>query len=296
VSRASARERPGVFWAAPAGVLFLGFGLIPIVGVAVLSFTTWNGLGDPVWAGLANWRAMADDPDLLGAVRHTFELTALCWVIQTPVALLMGVWSAAPQRNRAVLSSIFVLPLLMSTVATVLIWLSLLDPNFGLAGVYGKYIGIPDGNILGHPDRALYAVAGVVAWQFIPFHALIYQSATRQIPVVLYEAALLDGAGKLRCFRSVTLPQLRNTIVASSVIIVVGSLTYFESILLLTGGGPGTATRVLPLHMYQKGFVGFQMGYASAVAVLLVILGAALSVAIVRFTGYHRMSSQAEGL
>ena len=89
---------------------------------------------------------------------------------------------------------------------------------------------------------------------------------------------------------------MRNTVIASSVLIVVGSLTYFESILLLTNGGPGTATRVLPLHMYIKGFVGFDMGYASVLAVLLVLIGTLLSVLIVRTTGYHRMRSQREGL
>ena len=78
-------------------------------------------------------------------------------------------------------------------------------------------------------------------------------------------------------------------------IIIVGSLTYFESILLLTGGGPGTATRVLPLHMYVKGFVGFDMGFASALAVLLVVVGTVLSVLIVRSTGYHKMASDREG-
>jgi xylobiose transport system permease protein len=139
-------------------------------------------------------------------------------------------------------------------------------------------------------------VAFVVTWQFIPFHALIYQAATQQVPVILYEAARIDGADRVRRFFMVTLPQLRHTIVASSILIIIGSLTYFESILLLTGGGPGTATRVLPLHMYVKGFVGFDMGYASVLAVLLVVVGAALSIAIARFSGFHRMASQREGM
>jgi xylobiose transport system permease protein len=94
----------------------------------------------------------------------------------------------------------------------------------------------------------------------------------------------------------VTLPQLRHTIVASSVLMIVGSLTYFETILLLTGGGPGDATEVLPLHMYRTGFVGFDMGYASALALLLVVVGAGLSVLIVRASGFARMDSDREGL
>ena len=290
------RERPGFIWAAPAGGFFLIFGILPIVGVLLLSLTSWNGLGSPHWTGLTNWRSMAADAELVPSIRSTLVLTALCWAVQTPIALLIGVWAAGPQRSRAILAAIFFLPLLLSAAAVALTWLSLLDPNFGAAAILGPYLGVPDGNFLGSPRLALYVVAFVVSWQFIPLHTLIYQAAARQIPEMLYEAAAIDGAGRLRQFFSITLPQLRNTIIASSVLMIVGSLTYFESILLLTGGGPGTATRVLPLHMYIEGFQAFDMGYASALATLLVLLGTALSIAIVRITGYHRMASDRQGL
>jgi xylobiose transport system permease protein len=264
--------------------------------VVYLSFTKWNGLGTPQWIGRGNWSRLLRDPDARHGLRVTLLLTAVSWLIQTPLALLLGVWAAGPQRNRAILSTLFFLPLLLSTAAIALTFLSLLDPNFGLAATFGKFVGVPDGNFLGDDLRALYTVAAVIAWQFVPFHTLLYQAATRQIPQSLYEAASIDGAGRVRAFLSITLPQLRNTVIASSVLMLVGSLTYFESILLLTGGGPGTATRVLPLHMYIKGFVGFDMGYASAIAVVLVMVGTALSVVVVRGTGYHRMSSDREGL
>ncbi|GAA1806368.1 sugar ABC transporter permease [Luedemannella flava] len=285
-----------MLWAAPAAIFFAIFGLGPIGAVVYLSFTEWNLLGSPEWTGLDNWARLFEDPDVVGSVRVTLVLTVLCWLVQTPVSLLLGVWAAGPQRNRAVLSTIFFVPLLLSTAAIALTWLSLLDPNFGMAVDLGRFLGVEDGNFLGDRQLALYTVAFVVTWQFIPFHALIYQAAAQQIPATLYEAARVDGADRWRRFFSVTLPQLRHTVTASSILIVIGSLTYFESILLLTGGGPGTATRVLPLHMYVKGFVGTDMGYASVLAVVMVAVGAALSFAIARVTGYHRMSSQREGL
>jgi len=294
--RPARRERPGFLWAAPAAVFFTIFGIVPIAVVLYLSFTTWNGLGTPEWTGTTNWRALPEDTDALHSIWVTAKLTIFCWLIQTPLSLLLGVWAAGPQRNRAILSTLFFLPLLLSTAAIALTWLSLLDPNFGLAASLGSYVGVPDGNFLGDDSRALYAVAAVISWQFVPFHTLLYQAAARQIPVAMYEVAEMDGARTMRQFISITLPQLRNTIIASSVLVVVGSLTYFESILLLTNGGPGTATRVLPLHMYVKGFVGFDMGYASVLAVLLVAVGTALSVLIVRSTGYHRMNSDREGM
>lgn len=284
-------QRPGFGWAAPATVFFVAFGILPIAVVAYLSLTRWNGLGSPEWAGLENWRALPDDADALNGIKVTLLLTLLSWLIQTPLSLLLGVWASGRQRSRAVMSTVFFLPLLLSTAAIALTWLSLLDPNFGLAASLGG----SDASLLGSPTRALYVVAFVIAWQFVPFHTLLYQAAARQIPTSMYEDAELAGANTLRQFFAITLPQLRNTIIASSVLIVVGSLTYFESILLLTGGGPGTATRALPLHMYVKGFVGFDMGFASALAVLLVAVGTLLSVLIVRSTGYHRMTSDREG-
>jgi xylobiose transport system permease protein len=288
-------QRPGFLWAAPATIFFVGFGILPILIVLYLSMTEWNGLGEPTWAGLENWRALPQDVDALNGVKVTFQLTLLCWLFQAPVAMLLGVWTAGRQRGRALLATIFFLPLLLSTTAIALIWSSLLDPNFGPIASLGDWWGALDSNILGSPDLALYAVAFVIAWQFIPFHALLYQAAARQIPRSMYESAELAGASTIRQFFAITLPQLRNTAIASSVLIVVGSLTYFESILLLTNGGPGTATRVLPLHMYVKGFVGFDMGFASALAVLLVAVGTVLSVVIVWSTGYHRMTSDREG-
>ena len=290
------RERPGFVWAAPAALFFALFGLIPIAIVVYLSFTSWNQLGNPQWIGGANWSALLKDNDFFPALRSTLYLTVGTWLVQTPLALLLGVWSAGAQRFRAVLSTVFFLPLLLSTAAIALVFVSLLDPNFGLAAQWGKYLGTPDGNFLGDPVRAMPTIIFVLAWQFVPFHTLLYQAAARQIPVQLYEAAQLDGADRVRQFFSITLPQLRNTIIASSVMMLVGSVTAFESVLLLTNGGPGNDTKVLPLHMYQQGFVAFDMGYASVLAVLLVVVGTVLSVVVVRSTGYHRMTSEREGL
>ena len=109
-----------------------------------------------------------------------------------------------------------------------------------------------------------------MSWQFIPFHSLIYQGAVRQIPTSMYEAAQIDGAGRVRQFFSITLPQLKYTIITSSTLMVVGSLTFFDLIFVLTAGGPGDATRNLALEMYKTGFQANLMGPASVIAVILV--------------------------
>ncbi|WP_029289179.1 carbohydrate ABC transporter permease [Cellulomonas sp. HZM] len=288
--------RPGPLWAVPALAFFALFALLPMLIVVGLSFTRWSGIDQPQFTGFDNWAHLADDAQLLPSFRLTVVLTLASWVLQTAVALPLGVWAAAPGRPRAVLAAIWFVPLLMSSAAIAILWGLLLDPNFGLASVLGPLVGVDDGNFIGNPDLALWVCIAVIAWQFVPFHVLLYQGATRRIPETLYEAARLDGASKLQRFRAVTVPQLRNTIVTSSVLMLVGSLTYFEIILILTGGGPGTATRVLPLHMYLEGFSSFDMGYASVIAVLLLVLGTGLSIFVTRVTGYARMDSQTEGM
>ncbi|WP_236543602.1 carbohydrate ABC transporter permease [Spiractinospora alimapuensis] len=280
---------------APALLFFGIFGIGPVLGVFGLSFTDWRGLGDPVWTGLDNWRALPQDQAVTGGLRLSLILTALCWATQTPMALIFGVWAAGRQRFRAVVGAVYFMPLLLSGAAIALLWGALLDPNFGLAADIGPFVGVPDGNFLGDRNLALYVIVAVILWQWMPFHMLLYQAAARQIPRSLYEAAMIDGAGRAQMFFRITVPQLKHTIVASSVLIVVGAMTFFETVFLITGGGPGTATRILPLHMYIQAFRAFEMGYASAIAVVLVVLGFGLALVTIWVSGYSRMTSQREG-
>ena len=136
----------------------------------------------------------------------------------------------------------------------------------------------------------------VIAWQFIPFHTLLYQGGVRQIPEQMYEAAQIDGAGRVRQFFSITLPQLKYTIITSSTLMLVGSLVYFDLIWVLTQGGPGNATRILALDMYIRGFQANQMGAASVIGVILVVVGLVLTLLIQRIGGRDLRASQMEGM
>ena len=279
--------------AAPALIVFGVFAIIPLFGVVALSFVNWDGLGELTWAGFENWTEAASDPVSRNALWLTVKLTILCLVFQAPVSLLLGVFLAGRQRYRALLATLFFLPLLFSSAAVAITFTALLDPNFG-AGTALDVDWLSQ-NWLGDPDLALYVVVFVISWSFIPFHTLIYQAGTRQIPRELYEAARMDGAGAVAQFFRITLPMLKYTIVTSTTLMTVGSLTYFDLIFVLTGGGPGNATRVLPLDMYLTGFRSYDMGKASVLAVVLVAVGLAVSLGLNRITGANRMESQSEG-
>ncbi|HEU5130436.1 MAG TPA: sugar ABC transporter permease [Glycomyces sp.] len=283
---------PSKWMAAPALILFGFFAIVPLFGVAALSFVEWDGIGEISWAGLDNWKEAAGDPVSRNALWLTLKLTFLCVLFQAPVSLLLGVFLAGRQRYRALLATLFFLPLLFSSAAVAITFTALLDPNFG-AGTALDADWLSQ-NWLGDPELALYVVVFVIGWCFIPFHTLIYQAGTRQIPREIYEAARMDGAGTVAQFFMITLPMLKYTIVTSTTLLIVGSLTYFDLIFVLTGGGPGNATRVLPLDMYLTGFRSHDMGKASVLALVLVIVGLAVSLGLNKITGASRMDSRSE--
>jgi len=286
------RERSLTWMALPALLLFVAFGVIPLLGVLVLSFTTWDGIGEIQPSGFTSWRAVLSDPGLPHALWVTFLVMALTWIVQTPMSILLGTFLAGHQKYREVLAVLYFIPLLLSSASLAITYKALLDPNFGLGA--GLHLPILAQDWLGRPVLALGVVIFVVSWQFIPFHALIYQGGVRQIPITMYEAAVIDGAGRVRQFFSITLPQLKYTIITSSTLMIVGSLTFFDLIFVLTAGGPGDATRVLALDMYITGFQANLMGPASAIACILVLVGLALAL-LLRRLGGDPSASQLEG-
>lgn len=289
---ARVRHRNSVAWfALPALLIFVGFGVVPLIGVLILSFARWDGIGQIHLAGLASWRSVLTDPGLPHSLLVTFEVMAFSWIVQTPVSILIGTFLAGRQRYRALLAVLYIVPLLLSSAAIAITYKALLDPNFGLGP--GLHVGFLTQDWLGRSGLAMGVVIFVVSWQFVPFHSLIYQGGVRQIPTSMYEASQIDGAGRIRQFFSITLPQLKNTIITSSTLMVVGSLTFFDLIFVLTAGGPGDATRVLALDMYKRGFQANLMGPASVIAVILVLVGLALALLLRRLGGSG--DSQLEG-
>ncbi|SEJ24180.1 carbohydrate ABC transporter membrane protein 1, CUT1 family [Arthrobacter sp. yr096] len=292
-SRRTLEKGPSGWLAAPALAFFMLFAILPLLGVLFLSFTRWDGLGEIKLDGLSSWNTVLADPVTGNALLVTAKIMLFSFIVQAPISLLLGVFTAASQRYRAALAVLYFVPLLLSSAAVAIAFKALLDPNFGL----GPGLGLPflAQDWLGNSDLVLFVVVFVIAWQFVPFHTLIYQGGVRQIPTSLYEAAQIDGAGRIQQFFNITLPQLKYTMITSSTLMVVGSLAYFDLIFVLTAGGPGYSTRLLPLHMYLTGFKANDMGAASALGVILVVIGLALALFLQRLGGKNRNASQLEG-
>ncbi len=280
----------------PALVFFAVFAIIPMIVAVYYSGLKWNGLTAPVWVGIQNWISVFKDGEAWNSIKLTLELMVLCWVTQNPISLVLGVFMAGKQKHRAIFSVFYFIPLLFSAAAIGVTWSYILNPNFGLVNSILRAFGVTKTiNWLGDPHLALIVVSLIIAWQFIPFNSLLYQGGAKQIPESLYEAAKIDGAGPLRIFFSITLPQLKYTIVTSSVLILTGTLTYFDLVYVLTSGGPGSSTQVLAMDMYKQAFMNNEIGLGSVMAIILAVFGLVLSLLILKFTGFNRMESQKEG-
>jgi xylobiose transport system permease protein len=292
--------RPGFVWSLPAIAAFAVFALLPLAFAVYLSFTEYNGIRliAPQWVGLENWARVLTDTALHRSLIVTIVLVILAVVTQVPVSMLIGVWAAGPQRGRAIVAALYFIPLLMSTAAVAVLWASLADPNFGIPALLTPLLGRdnPFSNILGEPATAIGLIAFIYLWGATPLHTLLYQGGARAIPESLYQAAAIDGAGTVRQFFSITVPLLRNTIVTSTILMVVGTFTTFDLILILTRGGPSGATSNLPFFMYDRGISALDFGYGCVIAVILITLAALVSAGMVRATGYDKMQGTQEGL
>jgi raffinose/stachyose/melibiose transport system permease protein len=292
-SATRSRDTPLAVLVLPSLLIFVTFAVVPLFGVIALSFTKWDGIGAILPNGLGSWRQVLADPQTWASLWLTIITMTVTWAIQTPLSILLGTFLAGHQRYRGLLGVFYFLPLLLSSAAIAIAFKSLFDPNFGLGA--GLHIPLLSQDWLG-VQLAFPVVLSVIAWQFIPFHTLLYQGGVRQIPVQLYEAAQIDGANRFQQFFHITLPQLKYTIITSSTLMLVGSLTYFDLIFVMTAGGPGNATRILALDMYIRGFRANQMGAASVIAVFLVVLGLGIALGVQRLGGRDKTASQLEGL
>lgn len=281
----------------PAVLFFLIFALGPMILAVYYSLLKWNGVASPHFIGFGNWKRVFTDAAAGNSLFLTFKMMVVTWVIQTPLSLLIGVFLAGKQRYRSVFGVFYFFPLLFSAAAIGLIWSYILNPNFGLVNTLLTHLGLGAlaTDWLGNQHLVFYTVAVVIAWQFVPFHSLLYQAGTQQIPESLFEAAEIDGASGLAKFFYITLPQLKYTITTSTILMLTGSLTYFDLIYVMTEGGPGGATMILPMQMYRTAFNNHEIGYGSVLATILAVIGIILSLIMLRATGFSEMESQKEG-
>ena len=270
----------------PAFVLFLLFIIYPIFRAVYFSFFNWNGLGlATVFVGLNNFKQILTDQVFMKAVWNCILIVILSLAIQLPLALMLAIMVGRDLPGRAFFRAIFFMPYVLSEVITGIIWMGLLspDPERGLINALLVLIpGVQAQNFLGDMNQVLACVFIVLSWKYFGLHMLLYMAGLQNIPKEIEEAAMIDGANRWQTVRNVTIPLLGSTIRTTILLSVLGSLTQFNLIWIMTRGGPVNSSEVMATYMYRYAFIRFQLGYGSAVALVMLAICLVFSIAYLR--------------
>lgn len=261
------------------GYLMVGFWLVgfliftagPILASMGLSFTAWDLIADPKWAGWSNYRTLLKDDLIHVSLWNTLYFTAVLVPLSTIGALLLALAMNLPLRGIRLYRTLYYLPSITPAVATTLLWLLIFQPEFGVANYLLRQVGLPKQLWLMDPDLAKPILILIALWGVggsIP----IFLAGLQAIPPELYEAAEIDGSNRWNSFRRVTLPLLTPVIFFSVITGIIGSFQVFTSAYIATDGGPENATLFYVLLLYRNAFQYFKMGYASAMAWLLFVI------------------------
>ena len=282
MKREKKRNLQALAFAVPA-ILILGiFVYFPLIENFIYSFQSFTlSSATKEWVGFDNYRHLFSDKIILVSLKNNILYAVISIVIQVGFGLVLAavLEDIAFHKFAPALRSIYFIPTVISMTVVCLLFDFVYNPQMGLLNSFLELVGL-DGFTriwLGSKKTAMYAVIAVSQWQSTGYVAMLFIVAIQKIPRDLYEAAEVDGAGKLKRFFYITVPQVRQMFFVTMILTVVGAFTVFNEPYILTGGGPGTATMVLSLHMYQTGFVKNNMGYASTIAMLIFVITAILS-------------------
>jgi multiple sugar transport system permease protein len=261
----------GYGFAAPALLILLGFGVLPIALSAYFGFTRYNIMAEPTWVGLSNYLRLLNDGAFKVSFLNTLRYAAIVVPIQTVIALLLALALNSLVRLKSFFAASYFVPVITSSVVATLIWKILYNPTFGLLNALLSRFGIPHQIWLGDADLALPSIAAVIIWRNVGFFMVIIWAGLQGIPQQIEEAARVDGAQGIALLRFVTIPLLAPTLLLVLIIGVIQSLQIFPEVWIMTLGGPGRASSSVVLDIYQTAFREWQIGYGSAKAIVLFI-------------------------
>jgi sn-glycerol 3-phosphate transport system permease protein len=272
---------------APSILVFGMFELYPIVYSFYLSFMKWN-LLNPVktFVGLDNYKTLLTSPDFGMALGHTLIFTVGRVGLSLTIALALAVLLNTKSRWASWTQAAIFTPHVISMVSVSMLWLWLMDPSFGLLNWFLGIFGIPPLKWLASTSTSLMSVIIVAVWKAIGYDMVIIISGLQSISEEIYEAAKIDGANAWQRFRKITLPMLSPTMFFLVVTSTISSFQVFDSVRVMTAGGPADSTTVLVYYIYQYGFQFFKVGYASAAS--MVLLGLVLLVTLLQFSFLER--------
>lgn len=261
----------GFVFILPTYVGFAVFILGPLIAVAGISLTKFNVLGGTTFTGLANYQSMVGDTRLQTVYTNTFIFTTFAVIFNVGIGLALAVLlnRRMPNFLRNFFRSVYFFPLLVAHTYVAVIWQFLYQRDTGVINYYLSLLGIGPIPWVESPNWVIPSVIIMDVWKNTGFAMLIFLAGLQNIPRDYYEAARIDGANTNQLFLRITLPLLSPTIFFVLVIFMIGAIQVFDTIIVLTGGGPGDASRSVVMYIYEQAFQKFDLGYASSIAITL---------------------------
>jgi multiple sugar transport system permease protein len=271
--------RPPSYWpfVLPALVVVLSVIIFPWLFTIWMSFQEWK-VGSPTtFVGFANYLRLPADPRFVEAVGHTLSYTALSVVLP----LLLGTFAAVIFHikfpGRGILRALFIMPMMATPVAIALVWTMMFHPQLGVLNYLLSLVGLPPQLWVFHPGTVIPSLVLVETWQWTPLVMLIVLGGIAALPTEPYESAQIDGATTWQMFRYITLPLIMPFLFIAAMIRCIDAVKSFDIIFAITQGGPGTASETINLYLYSVAFVYYDLGYASAIALVFFALIVALT-------------------
>lgn len=260
------------FMIAPSLIIFSLFVIYPIFYMIYLSFFKWNLMGDKIYIGLNNFKTMFGDEEFWKVLGKTFQYMGFNLFFTITISLLLAAYIKKESKMNKIFQSIIFTPHIISLVSVSFIWVWLMDSDFGLLNYILNSLGINSIAWLENPEIAIYSLVIVSVWKSVGYNAIMLLSAMNAVPTHLYEAAELDKGSPISVFFKITLPMISPTLFFITLMNMIGSFKVFETVHIMTGGGPMNSTNTLVYNLYENGFKFYKIGYASAQGVILMII------------------------
>jgi multiple sugar transport system permease protein len=268
----------------PTLVIFVVFVLFPVLFSFFLSFHKWNMFSSgATFVGLENYRMIIGSREFWMVLKNTAFYTLGTVPLNMMISLVAAFYLNKKLVGKKFLRTMFFAPVIMSSVAAAVIWRWVYEPNFGLLNTALGWFGVPAVNWLNDPTAAMFALIVMGVWKTFGVNMVLFSAGLQGIPEHYYEAAELDGAGPLARFWHITVPLLSPTTFFVLVMSIIGSFQVFDTVYVLTSGGPLGTTKVLVFYLYEHAFKFFEMGYASAVAYLMFAIVFVLTMAQTKY-------------
>ena len=269
----------------PATIVLLLVTIFPTIYTIYLSISQWTAyFPDHPLVGLSNFANLFSLADFYNSLRVSAEFVALTVTLSILFGLALALALNENLRGRNVFRAIIILPFTIAPIITGFTWRYLFDSNQGLVGAFIlPSLGIHIGSILGNPVNAFLAIVFVDVWTKAPFMFLIILAGLQGISPSLYQAARIDGASAISSFRHITLPLLRRVLIIAAILKVIDSVNAFDQIYVMTRGGPGNATQVLGIQGYLTAFSSYNIGEASALGVIMIIISVVAITFLIRY-------------